>query len=182
MTRGTAEVSRLAAVVFDKTQPGDAAVAAFLERAARSGARIAGLVQEHADAQGCALHDARVRNLGTGEILPIMQDLGAEATGCRVDPAAIAVAARMLDHARETAPDLLVASRFGRLESEGGGMLAEIGQAFGDGLAVLICVPSRYIGSWNAFADGLDVQLPPSADAIARWWESVVAARSDAAA
>ena len=179
---GKEQVSRLAAVVFAKNDPGDAAVAAFLERAARSGARIAGLVQEHADAAGCSLHDAQVRDLVTGEILPIMQDLGAEATGCRVDPAAIAVAARMLDRARETAPDLLVANRFGRLESEGGGMLAEIGQAFADGLAVLICVPSRYIAGWNAFADGLDVQLPPSVEAIARWWELVSATRSDAAA
>jgi len=180
---GRRDVSRLAAVVFDRNAPGDAAVAGFLKRIAGSGARIAGLVQEHAEREGCALHDAQVRDLATGERLPILQDLGAGATGCRVDPAAIALAARMLDRARETAPDLLVANRFGRLESEGGGMLVEIGQAFGDGLAVLICVPSRYIASWNAFADGLDVQLPPSAEAIAQWWESVVASlRSEAAA
>jgi hypothetical protein len=175
-------MSRLAAVVFEKHEPGDAAVAAFLEQAARTGVRIAGLVQESSGDALCALHDVRVRDLATGETLPIMQALGAEATGCRVDPAAIAVAARMLDRARETAPDLLVANRFGRLESEGGGMLAEIGQAFADGLPVLICVPSRYIASWNAFADGLDVQLPPSAEAIARWWRTIAADRSGVAA
>ncbi len=131
----TNETSRLAAIVFDRDEPGDAALAAFLAEAARSGARIGGLVQEGADDELCALHDVRVRDLMTGETLPIMQNLGAEATGCRVDPAAIAIAARMLDRAREAAPDLLVVNRFGRLETEGGGMLAEIGQAFADGLA-----------------------------------------------
>ena len=178
----TNETSRLAAIVFDRDEPGDAALAAFLAEAARSGARIGGLVQEGADDELCALHDVRVRDLMTGETLPIMQNLGAEATGCRVDPAAIAIAARMLDRAREAAPDLLVVNRFGRLETEGGGMLAEIGQAFADGLAVLICVPRRFLEGWDAFADGLDVKLPPSAEAIMRWWEEVAPARSDAAA
>ena len=58
-----------------------------------------------------------------------------------------------LDGARETGPDLLVANRFGRLESEGGGMLAEIGRAFADGLPLIVCVPKRYLNAWDAFAD-----------------------------
>ncbi len=103
-----------------------------------------------------------MRDLVTGETLDIMQDLGREATGCRVDPAAIAVAARWLDTARERGPDLLVVNRFGRLESEGGGMLAEIGRAFADGLPLIVCVPARYLDAWDAFAAGLDAKLPPT--------------------
>ncbi len=181
MMRETPAPSRLAAIVFDRDESADAALAAFVAEAQRAGARIAGLVQEGADDTLCALHDVRVRDLITGETLPIMQNLGAEATGCRVDPAAIAIAARMLDRGRETAPDLLVVNRFGRLETEGGGMLAEIGQAFADGLAVAICVPKRYLQSWDRFAAGLDVKLPPSVAAIEQWWSGVTGARSEAA-
>ena len=182
MTEPPEEARRLAAIVFDKDERPDPALLAFLDAAARRGVRIAGLVQEHAGGEGCALrHDAQVRDLMTGEVLSIMQDLGADATGCAVDPAAIAVAARMLDRARATAPDLLVVNRFGRLEAEGGGMLAELGQAFVDGLPIVVCVPKRFLDAWNAFADGLDVKLPASADAIAAWWETVAPARSDAA-
>ena len=62
------------------------------------------------------------------------------------------------------APDLLVVNRFGRLESEGGGMLAEIGQAFADGVrGPRSACRGATSPVWNAFADGLDVQLPPSA-------------------
>lgn len=183
MTEPGREASRLAAIVFDKHEQPDPPLLAFLEAAARRGVRIAGLVQEHAGGEGCAFeHDQVVRDLVTGEILPIMQDLGPEATGCHVDPAAIAVAARMLDRARETVPGLLVVNRFGRLESDGGGMLAEIGQAFVDGLPILVCVAKRFLSAWDGFADGLDVKLPPTREAIEDWWDGVAAEEARPAA
>ena len=149
-SRAEEPAARLAAIVFDRDEEPDPPLIAFIDDAARRGVRIAGLVQERAREDGlCALHDVRVRDLVTGETLEIMQDLGREATGCRVDPAAIAVAARWLDAARATVPDLMVVNRFGRLESEGGGMLAEIGRAFADDLPLIVCVPQRYLGAWT---------------------------------
>jgi hypothetical protein len=173
----------LAAIVFDRDEEPDRPLLAFIEAASRQGLRVAGLVQERAcDESSCALHDVRVRDLVTGETLDIMQDLGREATGCRVDPAAIAVAARMLDAARATGPDLLVVNRFGRLESEGCGMLAEIGRAFAEGLPLIVCVPARYLGAWDAFAAGLDAKLPPTLPAIENWWAAFSASASVPAA
>jgi hypothetical protein len=175
--------SRLAAVVFDRNEQPDPPLLAFIEAAMRCGARIAGLVQEHACPDGlCAFKEARVRDLVTGETLDIMQDLGRDATGCRVDPAAIAAAARWLDTARAATPDLLVVNRFGRLESEGDGMLAEIGQAFADGVPLIISVPTRYLGAWDAFACGLDTKLPPALGAIERWWAALAPPPSERAA
>ncbi len=177
------EPAGLAAIVFDRDEEPDPPLLAFVEAALRRGLRIAGLVQERAcDSDLCALKDVRVRDLVTGETLEIMQDLGREATGCRVDPAAIAVAARMLDAARATGPDLLVVNRFGRLESEGGGMLAEIGRAFADGLPLIVCVPARYLEAWDAFAAGLDAKLPPTLPAIESWWAALSPASSAPAA
>lgn len=174
--------ARLAAIVFDRDEEPDPPLAAFVEAASRRGFRVAGLVQERASEQGsCALHDVRVHDLVSGETLGIMQDLGREAIGCRVDPAAIAVAARWLDAARETVPDLIVVNRFGRLETEGGGLLAEIGRAFADGLPLIVCVPARYLDAWDAFAAGLDAKLPPTLSAIEGWWAAVSAAPSAAA-
>ena len=139
-------------------------------------------MQERADDDLCDLHDVRVRDLMSGETLPIMQDLGAQATGCRVDPSAIAVAARLLERALEAKPDLLVVNRFGRLEAEGGGMLAEIGRAFTDGVPLIICVPKRYLGAWDAFACGLDAKLKPTLAAIDGWWATLAASSSARAA
>jgi len=170
---GGEPVSRLAAIVFDRDEAPDEALVAFADAAISRGARVAGLVQERADDDRCDLHDVRVRDLMSGEILPIMQDLGAGSTGCAVDPAAIAEAARLLDRALSTNPDLLVVNRFGRLESDGGGMLNEIGRAFAEGVAMIVCVPGRYREAWNAFAAGLDQQLPARREAIEAWWRAI---------
>lgn len=161
--------SRLAAIVFDRDEDADLVVSDFITSLATRGVRVEGLVQR----PGAAERDLRVADISTGESLPIMQELGAEAEGCAVDPAAIATAARMLDAARARKPDLLVVNRFGRLESEGGGMLAEIGAAATEGTALLICVPLRYRDAWNAFAAGLDAQLPPARAALDAWWEAL---------
>ncbi len=119
---------RPAAIVFDRDDEPDPPLIAFIEAAMLRGVRIAGLVQERASVDGpCALGDVWARDLITGETLDIMQDLGRDATGCGVDPEAIALAATMLDSARAENPDLLFVNRFGRLESEGFGMRAEIG-------------------------------------------------------
>ena len=165
--------SRLAAVVFDKTDDPDTPLRAFIVAAQQQGARISGLVQERCDDGQDEERDLQVRALDTGATLPIMQNLGAASEGCRVDPAAITVAAGMLDAARAGKPDLLIVNRFGRLESEGGGMIAEIGAAVANDEAVLICVPLRYRDAWNDFADGLDVQMAPERAAIDAWWASV---------
>ena len=53
----------------------------------------------------------------TGEILPLMQDLGSEAAGCRVDPAAVALAAGLdaqLPPALEAIEDLVAYDRLRR--------------------------------------------------------------------
>ena len=168
-----AQASKLAAIVFDVGEDPDAPLRAFIDCARAKNLRVSGLLQERCDDDSCDLHDVRVRDLDTDAFLPIMQNLGAASEGCRVDPAAIATAASMLDAARKRNPDLLIVNRFGRLESEGGGMIAEIGAAVADGQTLAICVPLRYRDAWNLFAQGLDVQLAPQREAIERWWASV---------
>lgn len=168
--------SRLAAIVFDRDEAVDDVMRAFIDTLRDGGFKVAGLVQE----PGAEERDLQVRDLTTGERLPIMQDLGADSSGCAVDPAAIAVAARMIDRARGEKPDLLVVNRFGRLESEGAGMIAEIGAAVAEGEAVLIAVPLRYRAAWNAFADGLDAQIPAERGGLERWWSAL--ARENASA
>jgi len=170
------ETSRLAAIVFDRDDPVDDVMRAFVGALRARGVKVAGLVQE----PGMEERDLQVRDLTTGERLAIMQDLGAQSAGCAVDPAAIAIAARMIDRARGEKPDLLVVNRFGRLESEGAGMIAEIGAAVAEGEAVLIAVPLRYRDAWNAFAGGLDVQTTPEPAALERWWRAVAAESASA--
>ncbi len=172
---------RLAAIVFDREEDPDAPLRVFVEAAAARGLRIAGWLQQHEQAEDCACSDYSLVNAATGERLTVMQNLGREATGCRVDPGAIAQAARKLGDALAAQPDLVVANRFGKLEAEGGGMIAEIGAAVADGAPLIVCVPLRFLDAWNAFASGLDVQLPPRSEAIEAWWAELSRPQASAA-
>lgn len=176
MTQPDRPAARIAAIVFGRDEDPDGPLGDFLAAAARAGAAVAGFLQER-QGDGRERRDARLRDLGSGESLPVMQDLGAHAEGCRVDPAAVAAAAQRLGAAIEAGPDLVVANRFGRLESEGSGMLAEIGEAVAREIAVIVCVPRRYLDAWNAFSGGLDAQLPPRREAIEAWWRAQPSAR-----
>ena len=171
----------LAAIVFGRDEDPDSPLRAFVAAQSARGLRVGGLLQEHGEGEGCSLHDVSDYNVVTGERLPVMQDLGSEATGCRVDPAAIAVAARQLGDAVAARPELIVANRFGRLESEGGGMIAEIGEAVAEGVPLIVCVPLRFLDAWNAFAGGLGSQLPPRREAIETWWATIAQERASAA-
>ena len=176
-----AEPNRLAAILFDRNEVPDPPLIAFLEAAKRRGVRVAGLVQERTGNGLCAWQNVQVRDLASGAAMPIMRDLGPGAEGCRVDPEAIAFAGLLLERALATRPDLLVVNRFGRVECEGGGMLAEIGRAFAEGVATIVCVPKRYRDAWSAFSGGLDVQLRPEVAAIEAWWEAIETASSERA-
>ena len=171
---------RLAAIVFERDEDVDAALAEFVAGARRAGARVAGVLQYRVEARDCECHDVRLADIVSGAEIPIMQDLGAGATGCRVDTAAIAAAAGLISEAIAQAPDLLVLNRFGKLEAEGGGMIAELGQAVALGLPVVVCVPSRFREAWNGFAQGLDAQLRPRRDALDSWWAALALAEAAA--
>lgn len=171
----------LAAIVFDRREDPDTPLRAFVDAQAARGVQVAGWLQQHAAAADCDCHEYSLLNVATGESLHVMQDLGREATGCRVDPSAIAVAARQFGDALAGRPDLLVANRFGKLEAEGGGLLAEIGEAVAGGAPLIVCVPLRFLDAWNAFAADLDVQLPPRREAIEAWWAALTREQASAA-
>ncbi|MDE2361993.1 MAG: DUF2478 domain-containing protein [Hyphomicrobiales bacterium] len=164
--------SRLAAIVFDRDEEPDVVLRAFIARALAAGGRVSGLVQERIENSDDE-HDVCLRDLDTNATLPIMQNLGPGAEGCRVDPAAIAGAAAMLERARANRPDLVVVNRFGRLESEGGGLIEEIGRAVADGDALVVCVPLRYLDAWNAFAGGFDTKVGVEPARLEAWWAAL---------
>jgi Protein of unknown function (DUF2478) len=170
----------LAAVVFGRDEDPDAALRAFVERQAERGWQVGGLLQQQ-DSENCACHEVHLVNLDTGQRIDIMQDLGRDAASCRLDPSAIAAAAQEFRVSLARRPDLIVANRFGKLEAEGGGLIAEIGEAVAEGAPLIVCVAARFLDAWNAFADGLDTQLPPRQEAIEAWWAALAPRRASAA-
>ena len=118
------------------------------------GGRVGGIVQTPCDETITATH------IESGRQIDLMQDLGSCSEGCRLDTTALAEAAGLLAQSVAAAPDLLLVSRFGRAEAEGGGFLTEIGAAAMAGMPTLVGVSAKRVGDWQAFAGELPNPCP----------------------
>jgi hypothetical protein len=157
----------LAAVVYAVDQPIDALLEQLRGLIEARGGRVGGIVQSPCEETIYATH------IETGRQIDLMQDLGACSEGCRLDSGALAEAAVLLAESLALAPDLLLISRFGRAEAEGGGFFAEIGAAACAGTPTLIGVAAKREADWRNFAGDFAETLPFSLEALLAWWEEV---------
>lgn len=163
-------MSLIAAVIYGPDDDCDGLLAAVAHGWMAGGHAVAGVVQANAGA-GCDEVDMELEVLGSGRRISICQDLGAGSAGvCRLDPAGLAEAAAAVREAIGRPVDVVLVNKFGRIEAEGGGLLAEIGATVAAGLPLVVGVPRRFIDAWNAFAGGMDVKLPCDREAIDHWW------------
>ena len=106
----------------------------FAHGLAAGGVAVAGLVQINGSDASCETMDMELEDLDTGRRINICQDLGSGSAGsCRLDPTGLAEAAGALKAALDKPLDLVVINKFGRMESEGLGLIAEIGEAVAAG-------------------------------------------------
>lgn len=180
-TRNSA-MSAIAAVIYGPDEDCDGLLAALGRSWRQAGLAVVGLVQ--VNGTSCAEDgDMELEVLHSGRRINICQDLGSCSTGaCRLDPAGLAEAAGALRQALAAPADLVVVNKFGRMESEGGGLVAEIGEAVAAGLPLVIGVPARFLKAWDAFAAGLDQKLACDRAALERWRAGVTVSRPALAA
>jgi hypothetical protein len=161
----------LAAVVYVENEPIDALFAELQRIIEARGRRVGGIIQSPCEETIYAKH------IETGRQIDLMQDLGSCSEGCRLDTGALAEAAGLLAQSLASAPDLLLISRFGRAEIEGGGFLAEIGAAACAGTPTLIGLSAKREADWRAFAGEFAETLPFSLETLLAWWEEVAPPR-----
>jgi hypothetical protein len=167
--------SRIAAIVYGPGDDVDALLAEFVTRVKRRGIAVAGLVQVDTGDDACVVGDMSLRDVATDCLISICQDLGPNATSCRLDPQGLAQAAGLLREALERDPALVVLNKFGKAEIEGGGLVDEIGICVTRDIPLAIGIPRRFLAAWDIFADGLDVQLPATIEALEGWWAGIEA-------
>lgn len=148
----------------------------------RPAARIVGVVEDAPDAAHDPDADPELRNLTGGQRYPIFQDLGPSSTACALHSESLVIACEAVLHDIAAGCDLLVISKFGKLEAERSGFA----DAFAAGVAIqapiLTSVAPKFDAEWTAFAAPLFVMLPPDMAAIRSWWRSVAPARLRAVA
>lgn len=134
--------------------------------------RVAGAVErERAGA------DPELCTIGDGRRFRIFQDLGPSSTGCSLDSAGIVTACGAVLQEISEGCDLLVLSKFGKLEAERSGLSAAFAAGVEAQIPILTSVAPKFDAQWGAFASPLFEMLPPRMAAIEAWWRRAATER-----
>lgn len=165
---------QLAAIQHSGEQGIDDLIAATAHRLKSEGYRIGGIVQSNPPKPGDCRCDMLLEELTSGEVVAITQQLGPQATGCRLDGAALDQVAGLVDASLREGLDLLVLNKFGKQEADGRGVRDTIAAAVEAGIPVLVGLNRTHAEAWRQFSEGEGLLLEANQAAVDRWLESVV--------
>ena len=144
------------------------------DRLIAQGIRVCGTVQIGADPECEGACDMDVKLLPEGRIIRISQSLGAEAKGCRLDPAALENAVAAVDAALSAGTDCLLINKFGKHEAEGRGFRDTIADALSREIPVLIGLSRLNKDAFHEFTDGVATKLDPRVEVLEEWMRAAV--------
>lgn len=163
--------SVIAAIVYDDN--GDLATTTLwsaINVLRAQGVRIDGLVNQCTD-DGHHVSEV-IQAIGDASEYVILQCLGKESQGCKLNPAALAESSIVLRDAIDQRVDVLVINKFGVAEAEGRGLLDEYVRAIAEQIPVVSLVHRKYLPAWRDFAAELGEELPIDMDAVINWIQS----------
>lgn len=156
-------------------------LADFAARRAGEGLRVAGVIEETACADG-ACGSLVLRDLAGAGRIPISQDLGPGSTACNLDPGGLAAACGLVQAAIAAGADLVILSKFGKVEADRHGLVEAFQDAIAAELPVVTSVAPPLAEAWAAFAGPLSAPVAATSAALEAWWDAQARARTPAPA
>lgn len=142
--------------------------------------RLAGLLAEDHGRAELRCSAGYMRSLADGRRFTMFQELGAGACGCHLDGGGVAQAAEAVRADVARGCDLVILSKFGKLEAAGSGLRDAFAAAIEAGVPVLTAVSPAWRDDWHRFATPFYEILPADAARLEAWWQDVRRARADA--
>lgn len=167
----TQEANRIGVV----TGTDDATAQALFASAAAdwrdSGAAIVGLVSESHNLPDRTCSAGILRDIVSGKAFPIYLATPPEHTSCHLDAAGVeAACAEIL--ARIPTSDLVILSKFGKLEAQGQGLAPAFEAAVTAGKPILTTVSAKHRDAWDRFA-GRASYLHSDKAELRAWWQAM---------
>ncbi|MBB4198161.1 hypothetical protein CCR94_11010 [Rhodoblastus sphagnicola] len=147
----------------------------FIERRRAEGFRVVGVVEARDPGAG-ACGELAVTDLATGARIKISQNLGPGSTACNLDPGGVALACAAVQRALKSGADMVVLSKFGKLEAGGGGLRDAFCAALDAGVPVVTTLHPVLREDWARFAGDLAEEIAPEFSALENWWRDLAAA------
>ena len=159
----------IAGIVYGERLDVDAVLVSVTDLLRSRGIRASGLLQHFGPPTPAGKRSMYVEDIASGERVRLDLPRGSGATGCSLDPNALAKAACLLRRAIRSRPDVLIVNRFGQQEAEGRGMRPELAEAVCAGLPTLVAVSESFLSEWESFVGGPGRILPAKRGAIVSW-------------
>jgi hypothetical protein len=144
----------------------------FVERW-RGSARLAGLIAESHGLPDRACSAGFLRNIATDERFSIFEDLGPGSTACHLDGLGAVSAAASVERDIAAGCDLVLLSKFGKLEAAGGGLFRAFKAAVDAHVPLLSSVPLSFEGTWKELVGQSFTVLSADPDEIGAWWQAI---------
>lgn len=139
--------------------------------------RIAGLIEGSREG-GAPCGAAHLHSLADGRSFAIFEELGSGSAACSLNAEGVIEASERACRDIARGCDLVLLSKFGKLEAESrSGLIPAFVAAMEAGIPILTSVSPRYEAAWSAFAAPLFTVLPPTGGALDAWWTSVYQGR-----
>lgn len=138
--------------------------------------RVVGVIEEDHGLGERTCSAGRLRSIVDGVTYPIFQDLGPGSIACHLEGSGAVSASEGVRQDIAAGCDLVLLSKFGKLEAGGAGLAPAFIAAIAAGVPVLTSVSPAFQAAWAKFAGPLFVVLPAHPDPIDDWGRKVCGA------
>jgi len=164
----------LAAVLHAGDQTGDALISSVAGKLKSQGYAVGGVVQSNPMRPGQSRCDMVLKELTSGQEVPISQDLGNHSRGCRLNSSALEQVVGLVEASVRAGLDVLVLNKFGKQEADGKGLRHAIAMAVDAGIPVLGGLNRANVAAWNDFCGGEGQLLDASMADVEQWLKTAV--------
>lgn len=135
-----------------------------------AGLRVAAVIAEAHNLPDRTCSAGFLRDIASGTAYSMFLEAPPAGTSCHLDAAGVDGACAAL-LGQIPASDVVVLSKFGKLEAAGGGLAPAFATAIAAGKPVLTTVSDLHRDAWDRLAPDA-IRLPADAAAIRNWWVS----------
>jgi hypothetical protein len=139
--------------------------------------RIAGMIEERGGTEGRTCRAGQLRSISNGAVFPMFEESYKGGAACDIEEAGVASASSMVCRDIAAGCDLVILSKFGKLESAGQGLRTAFAASVEAGMPLLTYAPHMFSQSWTSFIDSRAIVFPVDASAIDDWLRSLLSIR-----
>lgn len=162
---------RIAAVTGGRSAAAQPLFAALVAGWQAEGTKVAGVIAEPHGPMDRTCTAGVLRDIISGEAFQIHLDAPPAGTSCDIDAAGVESACQSVLENLPTS-DLVVLSKFGKLESMHAGLAPAFQTAIAMRKPVLTTVSERHLDAWRSLAPQ-SILLPADEAAVRAWWAEV---------